>query len=89
MNIERTCRITLTSEEIAEALTDYVRSRNQYGANAVKAWEEVLDWHYITQTNNSVEVLWGEKPQPSPSVEEMIAEADALTKTEECASTPA
>jgi len=60
MNIEQTCKITLTPEEVREALTAYIREQCLYRSNFRK-YDEVVSYRMADAVENGpITVLWGE-----------------------------
>jgi hypothetical protein len=83
MNIERTCRITLTHEEVRAALTAYVHDKHRYAyaTDAPKSYEECLKWS-LTNCEDVV-LVWGEAPAM-----EAPASTAAKPLTDEAATEP-
>jgi len=65
MNINRTCKITLTPAEVTEALSEYIRVQNKYREHTthIKSYEEVLSYE-VTSGIGEITVSWGEAPEP-------------------------
>lgn len=83
MNIEQTCKITLTAEEVREALTAYVRENNRYRTN-FRTYDECIEFRVSDTVSecqpDKVVVMWGEVPEEEPAFEENPAEITAALK---------
>lgn len=83
MNIEQTCKITLTAEEVREALTAYIRENTRYRTNW-KSYDECVSFHLSDAIVNgepeSIVVMWGEVPEEEPAFAENPAEITAALK---------
>lgn len=65
MNIEQTCKVTLTAKEVHQALTSFIREENTYRTN-FKKYDECLSFELLR--DGSILVLWGEVPEEEPVV---------------------